>query len=612
MKVKRIIAFALLIVFCASVASAVDFPDLKNHWAKSYMEDLVGRGYLTGYTDGTIRPEGKITAAEALALLSRVYDINDDAAALIYEDYGEYVESLVPSALSWADDEIAVCLAGGVITKDELESLADNNLLSASIDKEFLAVMFTRAMAIDDDADALESFDLTFDDTSSITYTYRRYIFMLAQEDIITGDTNNNFCPKSTVTRAIVATMLSRALQYLESNGGLPTIDQYNGIVKTYGILGDIGASVFYVNGFDGETRKYSSTNTTSVTVNGNEGVLSSTYEGAYATISLDTKTNTVSKLAIESDEDTVWVQGAVGSVKNLTTPKIVTIKDVASGKETDYSLDDKAKTYYQGKEIQFNTLGVGNYITAKLVDGDVTEIQSYLGTFDIAGKITNLTYGTIVTLLVDNANGDVNRFQFDVTNPPVIKRGSEECGLDKLKVGDDVTITVKKCVVSTIATEGQEADISGEITLITKSASGTTIAVKSEDGTQQSYVVSSSVSVWDGDNAINFSDLEIGYIISLAVYDDEVTDIYLEDDSAVNEGELTGTVLSVDTANFTVILLKADGSIVYVYVPNSAMVTSIDGGILKLAKVTVNDKLVVYGAYDGATNFNATVVIVK
>lgn len=50
------------------------FHDIRGHWAKNEIETLIRRKIIYGYTDTTFKPENKITRAEFLTLLSRVYN----------------------------------------------------------------------------------------------------------------------------------------------------------------------------------------------------------------------------------------------------------------------------------------------------------------------------------------------------------------------------------------------------------------------------------------------------------------------------------------------------------------------------------------------------------
>ena len=50
------------------------FKDVEGHWAKIYILVAAGNGWITGYPDGTFRPDGNVTRAEAVAIINRVLD----------------------------------------------------------------------------------------------------------------------------------------------------------------------------------------------------------------------------------------------------------------------------------------------------------------------------------------------------------------------------------------------------------------------------------------------------------------------------------------------------------------------------------------------------------
>ena len=52
--------------------SAASFSDIANHWAKDEISAAANNGWITGYNDGTFRPNNRITRAEAMALVNRV------------------------------------------------------------------------------------------------------------------------------------------------------------------------------------------------------------------------------------------------------------------------------------------------------------------------------------------------------------------------------------------------------------------------------------------------------------------------------------------------------------------------------------------------------------
>lgn len=48
------------------------FTDLSGHWAQETMKNAAAKGWIYGYKDGTVKPNSKITRAEAIAIVNRI------------------------------------------------------------------------------------------------------------------------------------------------------------------------------------------------------------------------------------------------------------------------------------------------------------------------------------------------------------------------------------------------------------------------------------------------------------------------------------------------------------------------------------------------------------
>lgn len=53
-------------------ASGVQFSDLAGHWAESYVQKATAAGWISGYPNGTFKPDANVTRAEAMALINRM------------------------------------------------------------------------------------------------------------------------------------------------------------------------------------------------------------------------------------------------------------------------------------------------------------------------------------------------------------------------------------------------------------------------------------------------------------------------------------------------------------------------------------------------------------
>lgn len=73
------IAMILTMVPFAAFADETTASDLDGHWAENVITEWMDYGIINGYEDGTIRPNNKITRAEMTAMLDRVMDYQTKA-----------------------------------------------------------------------------------------------------------------------------------------------------------------------------------------------------------------------------------------------------------------------------------------------------------------------------------------------------------------------------------------------------------------------------------------------------------------------------------------------------------------------------------------------------
>ena len=78
--------------------TAVDFSDIASHWAKNEISAAANNGWINGYTDGTFRPNNKITRAEAMTLVNRVLKRLPETAGDLHNDMIKWSDNSDTSA----------------------------------------------------------------------------------------------------------------------------------------------------------------------------------------------------------------------------------------------------------------------------------------------------------------------------------------------------------------------------------------------------------------------------------------------------------------------------------------------------------------------------------
>lgn len=64
-------------------SGGTNFSDISGHWAEKYILSATKKGWITGYSNGTFKPDQYITRAEAMTLINRVLDRRVDEKGLI-------------------------------------------------------------------------------------------------------------------------------------------------------------------------------------------------------------------------------------------------------------------------------------------------------------------------------------------------------------------------------------------------------------------------------------------------------------------------------------------------------------------------------------------------
>ncbi|GAB4176814.1 MAG: hypothetical protein Fur006_08060 [Coleofasciculaceae cyanobacterium] len=59
----------------AAMTGPTQFSDLSNHWAIPFIQGLVTRGLILGFPDGTFKPEASMTRAEYAAIIAKTFDL---------------------------------------------------------------------------------------------------------------------------------------------------------------------------------------------------------------------------------------------------------------------------------------------------------------------------------------------------------------------------------------------------------------------------------------------------------------------------------------------------------------------------------------------------------
>ena len=544
---------AVLIALCLVIgqaAAAVTFKDMQNHWAKPYVDDMSSRGIILGYTDGTFQPDKSVTAAELLVLLSRIHNLSADAVDTIYNDYQSYLNGIFGTSFSWAHKNFALCLAMNVLTKAELEQLHARNALDKPAYKEDLSVYLVRAMGFAETAKNLTSYTLTFNDVASITASKRPSVYILQHHGIVLGDTANNFAPLSEVSRGVISTMLSRAIEYMEANAVVLEVPGYtnhhliSGTVQSAVVSGST-VSITISNMFTGN-RTVTAATSDRVYLNGEVSTVAAITSGTYVQVRATAANNVV---AINVFTVPKTITGPVTSINS----GIMTMTDAAT--QMTYRLMLTRDSEVQIVSVKGNQAGDNSIVNAAAGYGEATclfdsgyrvrALRLSGGMYIVDGRLQDVettSAGAKTTLLISNYSGVVERCEIsaDVSvtvNGRVGTVSKDQIGsLVRLKFNNDDQ-KLKSVEMDTTTTVAQ-----GIVRSVTREATPQMLYWASvNDNVISSKGISETVKVYYEGNSTTLTQLSIGAFVTVKIQNDKITEIYAYPNTATIKGTLSG-----------------------------------------------------------------------
>jgi len=607
--IRRSVALllAMILVFgLSSQALAAGYKDVaSDYWAEDYITELSAKGFFSGYEDGSFRPEGTITYVETFSMLSRMYDLEDDEIEAIVLDFKTVIAEKLPSALSWAKMEISICLAAGIVSANELGKLD----LTSRISKKDFSLLLVRALQLDGKINANSNAKLTFADEADITGIYRGCVAILHNAKIVDGDDNNKFNPNQTVTRAVAAALLYRALSYAKTSNISLSIPGYMSKSTFEGIITNVKGSVVQIMAPNGLYREYT-IGTGKYFVNGKAATPSEDHIGYY--IDIISNDDGIKRVEASYNKTVTYIYGNVYST-STTSNGVINIVLPGKTNSTRYMLAEKAVLKVNGADGKLDSMAKNDFIFAKVVDGKITEANVTNTTLNVKGTLTELTYGSIVDVRIKDEAGIVWYFGFDVSDLPGIYVGDYEITIDRLALGDKLTLSFKNGKTTKIKSDVTQGNTTGQLTSIISTIEGTFWEITDAEGKVHKYLIASDATAYKGKNAILLSSVKVGSTISVSLYNSIITTVTVDESATVVEtGKISGTVLDVNTSSREIILLIAD-KLFYVKASGSVPVyDAATGKSLGLSQITAGSAIVAYGSQESSTALTATLVVVE
>ncbi len=550
---KKVFACVLcLVMMVSAVVSAANFKDVtkeSHSWAYDAINDMAGKGIINGVSATEFAPDANVTKVQAMLLISRILGFNSSVVTENIESIYSIYEDDLASVNTSYKNELAYLLFRGVFSAEEIASAN----LDAQLSREEAALYITKAANGIEDMEAISVVLNAYSDDSAISEQYRKAVYYVRDEELMNGTGNNQFSPKSNVTRAQMATLLYRVMNQKDFNTEKGTVDSINRadntakifvVAKTY----DITSDVLIRNGGTIMEPKYL------------------TKDDDVVVTMID---NTIVAIDIfkEVPVSTSSVDGEVIDV--LTASNKIQLKDSVTGELSTYELEKQAIVQINGVESILPNVRIGDYVTLELTDDNKVAI---LKVSEMVFKLSDvviddvITEDDVVSLQLRDESDNVSTYVVNV-NDLIVKKNGIKSEFSALNAGDKLsTVTLKYGRICEIEAFSEVKTASGVICeiLISNSPSITL----SEAGVTTTYPVGRDTVFYVYGEETDMYGLRLDYFAKVTLDSTVVAKVEIITQS--QNANAFGVVQSVNTNANAVTFVDANGNTVVVYVSNS------------------------------------------
>jgi hypothetical protein len=208
--IRLIVPFCLSLIigllFLPCSASAAFFQDLEGHWSQEVVYKAFVLDLISGYPDGTFRPEEELSQVEAIVLFMRAAGYDLDNNKMRASTSG--IAGVNFPQLSWGTEYIQQAVVDNLIEEKWLASFAGERPVNRAQIADLISRLFQLPL------NQLNSFDEPFNDLLQAAPELRAAIIAVAQYDIIEGFENGSFCPNSNLKRGQAAAILAKLIDH--------------------------------------------------------------------------------------------------------------------------------------------------------------------------------------------------------------------------------------------------------------------------------------------------------------------------------------------------------------------------------------------------------------
>lgn len=205
MNMVYILILMLLLSCGSSYAEKLTFSDIEGHWAEHIITQLMEKGIVSGFPDGTARPNQIITRGEFAALLvrhteSKEHYVKNEVS--IFKDIENH----------WSQKNIEILIDIGILDPSDY---ADVFMPNEPITRIEIVKMMVRSIGKGEETKQLNS-RTPYKDDDEIAIVDKAFVNLATKYDLIKGYPDSTFRPDGETTRAEAFALLLRQEEALK------------------------------------------------------------------------------------------------------------------------------------------------------------------------------------------------------------------------------------------------------------------------------------------------------------------------------------------------------------------------------------------------------------
>lgn len=197
---RKVLVSILITALLFSLAAipmtvATTISDISGHWAEQAISALLDKNYISGYPDGTFKPDNPVTRAEFLKILTSVLNISPST--------GGTSQFSDVSTDDWFFGYVVAAVEKGIVSGYPDGTFKPNN----PITRQEAAKIIVKASGIDETLVDAKGALFGIKDAGEIAEWANAFVATALDKGLMKGDPSGAFRPDASITRAETATI---------------------------------------------------------------------------------------------------------------------------------------------------------------------------------------------------------------------------------------------------------------------------------------------------------------------------------------------------------------------------------------------------------------------